>query len=140
MIIIKKFKIILIWFTIWLTVKIWHGCYPEKIYLRFFVDSEKYPLCCPCCGNREMVQNVLDHIDSHISEYELICEKCGKMAGYWSYGYWDNSYFVKTNPTQSTGISELLTKYNEKSGENRKKTLYNRCRSYLKKNFYWRVP
>jgi hypothetical protein len=45
---------------------------------------------CKKCGCETFWEHVVDTIDNHICEKEIICEECLTVVNYWSYGHYEN--------------------------------------------------
>jgi len=53
-----------------------------------FIASDYEPIKCECCNSIDYVDHIIDQVNSDITEKTRTCKKCGKIIGYWSYGFW----------------------------------------------------
>ena len=52
-----------------------------------FIKESLEPIICLSCGEREFTENTIDTMDNgFVCEYEVVCEKCGSIEGYWAHG------------------------------------------------------
>lgn len=61
-----------------------------------FYEDDGAPKKCPHCGSTNFTSNTIDMLDvlygqGPVTEFEVVCE-CGKIVGYWAYGYWDGDF------------------------------------------------
>lgn len=51
------------------------------------INEQLEPIKCEC-GSINFGDKICDMLNYEIIEKDRYCSKCGKLVGYWSYGYW----------------------------------------------------
>ena len=51
------------------------------------IDEKLEPIKCEC-GSTNFNDQTRDMLNYEVVEKDRYCDKCGKLVGYWSYGYW----------------------------------------------------
>ena len=51
------------------------------------IDEKLEPIKCEC-GSTKFNDYPKDMLNYEVVEKDRYCDKCGKLVGYWSYGYW----------------------------------------------------
>ncbi len=57
-----------------------------------YYDETGRPVRCVHCGCGEILRTTKDRIEGTVCEEEYWCRGCGKVVGYWAYGYFDPEY------------------------------------------------
>lgn len=65
------------------------------------------------CFHRKKYHDIMNKIYEecfgyHLAEYDIYCNKCGKLLGHWSYGNADPEYVIKY---QLKGLRKLKTRF-----------------------------
>ncbi len=47
------------------------------------------PLACPKCGRNDLEDITKDSIEHTVCEFEVRCNTCNTVAGYWAYGFYE---------------------------------------------------
>lgn len=60
-----------------------------KLFRGKFVKSSGEPIKCFHCCSADLKEKVNCTDGGFASEVDMLCNSCGKVTGFWGYGYWE---------------------------------------------------